>query len=245
MKSAGKGAHTHPRTQTHAFINNAIFCFRRSDAIGAHEHEGECRRPIAHSRVPTAKSRVPIADCPQPSRTSCCCLRFSIPDAMQLAIRTQCVSQSLWVQRDGRRRAQPSSRVEQSSSSSIDESRQSRAVANAVAVAVGVAAKIETKLNNNVRSTIDLKAKPKQKGPTSACNVQWGGSNTDSTRLWWLPQAFFPYCASSVSTTTTTRRAVQNLKEKQQKTEKKNRFARLVCLPFAQFGRRKMRLPSC
>lgn len=130
---------------------------------------------------------------------------------MQLAIRAQCVSQSLWVQRDGRRREQPSS------SSSIDESRQSRAVANAVAVAVGVAAKIETKLNNNVRSTIDLKAKPKQKGPTSACNVQWGGSNTDSTRLWWLPQAFFPYCASSVSTTTT--RAVQNLKEKQQKTE--------------------------
>lgn len=166
MKSAGKGAHTHTRAQTyrtHAFINNAIFCFRRSDAIGAHEHEGECRRPIAHSRVPTAKTRVPIADCPQPSRTSCCCLRFSIPDAMQLAIRAQCVSQSLWVQRDGRRREQPSS-----SSSSIDESTQSRAVANAVAVAVGVAAKIETKLNNNVRSTIDLKAKPKQKGPTSA-----------------------------------------------------------------------------
>lgn len=79
---------------------------------------------------------------------------------MQLAIRAQCVSQSLWVQRDGRRREQPSS--------SIDESRQSRAVANAVAVAVGVAAKIETKLNNNVRSTIDLKAKPKQKGPRSA-----------------------------------------------------------------------------
>lgn len=123
--------------------------------------------------------------------------------------------------------------VEQSSSSSsIDESRQSRAVANAVAVAVGVAAKIETKLNNNVRSTIDLKAKPKQKGPTSACNEQWGGSNTDSTRLWWLPQAFFPYCASSVSTTTTTRRAVQNLKEKQQKTEKKESLcsARLLAI---------------
>lgn len=101
---------THTHMQTHAFINNAIFCFWRSDAIGAHEHEGECRRPIAHSRVLTATSRVPIADCPQPSRTSCCCLRFSIPDAMQLAIRAQCVSQSLWVQRDGRRREQ-SSRV--------------------------------------------------------------------------------------------------------------------------------------
>lgn len=221
MKSAGKGAqtqtHTHTHMQTHAFINNAIFCFWRSDAIGAHEHEGECRRPIAHSRLPTATSRVPIADCSQPSRTSCCCLRFSIPDAMQLAI-PRSVCQSVFV--GATRRSSTRAAEKQSSSSSIDEIRQSRAVANAVAVAVDVAAKIETKLNNNVRSTIDLKAKLKQKGSTSVCNVQWGGSNADSTRLWWLPQAVFPYCASSVSTTTT-KTAVQNLKEKQQKTKKK------------------------
>lgn len=197
----------------------------------------DCPQPSADSNEPSADSRLPTAEPNElllPSVQHPRCNAIGYPRS---------VCQSVFV---GATRRSSTRAVEQSSSSSIDESRQSRAVANAVAVAVDVAAKIETKLNNNVRSTIDLKAKLKQKGPTSVCNVQWGGSNADSPRLWWLPQAVFPYCASSVSTTTT-RTAVQNLKEKQQKTKKKkeNRFARLVCLPFAQFGRRKMRLPSC